>query len=60
MWQYGFEDRALLVFDHELSVKEFSELLKIHGFLVGYYDANDRAVYYCDDKRAFAPTIIQL
>lgn len=57
MWQYGFEDQSLLVFDHELSVKEFYELIKVHGFLVGYYDANDRAVYYCDKN---TETIISL
>lgn len=60
MWQYGFEDQSLLVFDHELSVKEFYELIKVHGFLVGYYDANDRTVYYCDKDKATTPTIIQL
>lgn len=46
-YQYGFEDRSLLTFDHELSVKEFYELVKIHGFAVGYCDSIN--VYYFEE-----------
>lgn len=48
-YQYGFEDRALLTFDHELNVKEFYALVKQHGFLVGYTDGN-KVYYYEEDN----------
>lgn len=55
-YQYGFEDRALLTFDHELSVKEFYTETKKHGTLVGYCDGVN--VYYYEEDGTITTIVL--